>query len=141
LRTCLDNFAHEFVAEDVARPHSGDVAVVKVKVGAADRGRRDLQDGVVRIDDFRVWNALDPDIVAALHRLVESRAEVSSVGEVLTIHGAPDRVTAMLSVDFEDHISARDVEAVIYSIEQEVAKEFPIVHRLYIRPYSETDRS
>jgi hypothetical protein len=47
----------------------------------------------------------------------------------------------MLSVDFEDHISARDVEAVIYSIEQEVAQEFPIVHRLYIRPYSETDRS
>ena len=88
-----------------------------------------------------IGEAADPDIVAALHRLVESRAEVSSVGEVLTIHGAPDRVTAMLSVDFEDHISARDVEAVIYSIEQEVAKEFPIVHRLYIRPYSETDRS
>jgi cation diffusion facilitator family transporter len=88
-----------------------------------------------------IGEAADPNIVAALHRLVESRPEVSSVGEVLTIHGAPDRVTAMLSVDFEDQISARDVEAVIYSIEQEVAKEFPIVHRLYIRPYSETDRS
>ena len=88
-----------------------------------------------------IGEAADPDIVAALHRLVESRPEVSSVGEVLTIHGAPDRVTAMLSVDFEDRISARDVEAVIYSIEQEVAKEFPIVHRLYIRPYSETDRN
>jgi hypothetical protein len=47
----------------------------------------------------------------------------------------------MLSVDFEDQISARDVEAVIYSIEQEVAKEFPIVHRLYIRPFSRADRS
>ena len=88
-----------------------------------------------------IGEAADPDIVAALHRLVESRNEVSSVGEVLTVHGAPDRVTAMLSVDFEDHISARDVEAVIYSIEQEVAKEFPIVHRLYIRPYSKVDRS
>ena len=88
-----------------------------------------------------IGEAADPDIVAALHRLVESRSEVTSVGEVLTVHGAPDRVTAMLSVDFEDQISARDVEAVIYSIEQEVAKEFPIVHRLYIRPYSETDRS
>jgi cation diffusion facilitator family transporter len=88
-----------------------------------------------------IGEAADPEIVAALHRLVESRNEVSSVGEVLTVHGAPDRVTAMLSVDFEDEISARDVEAVIYSIEQEVAKEFPIVHRLYIRPYSQTDRS
>ena len=88
-----------------------------------------------------IGEAADPDIVTALHRLVESRAEVSSVGEVLTIHGAPDRVTAMLSVDFEDHISARDVEAVIYSIEQQVAQEFPIVHRLYIRPFSHADRS
>jgi hypothetical protein len=72
---------------------------------------------------------------------VESRKEVTSVGEVLTIHGAPDRVTAMLSVDFEDQISAREVEAVIYSIEQEVCRQFPIVHRLYIRPYSKVDRS
>ena len=87
-----------------------------------------------------IGEAADPEIVAALHRLVESREEVSSVGEVLTVHGAPDRVTAMLSVDFEDHITARDVEAVIYSIEREVAKEFPIVHRLYIRPYSHVDR-
>jgi cation diffusion facilitator family transporter len=87
-----------------------------------------------------IGEAADPEIVAALHRLVESRKEVSSVGEVLTIHGAPDRVTAMLSVDFEDDISARDVEAVVYSIEQQVAKEYPIVHRLYIRPCSQADR-
>jgi cation diffusion facilitator family transporter len=88
-----------------------------------------------------IGEAADPDIVAAIHRLIEARKEVSSVGEVLTIHGAPDRVTAMVSVDFEDAISARDVEAVIYSIEQEVAKDFPIVHHLYIRPCSAADRS
>ncbi|HEY6048098.1 MAG TPA: cation diffusion facilitator family transporter [Sphingomicrobium sp.] len=87
-----------------------------------------------------IGEAADPEIVEALHRLVESRSEVSSVGEVLTVHGAPDRVTAMLSVDFQDDISARDVEAVVYSIEQQVAKEFPIVHRLYIRPCSQADR-
>jgi cation diffusion facilitator family transporter len=88
-----------------------------------------------------IGEAADPEIVEALHRLVESRREVSSVGEVLTVHGAPDRVTAMLSVDFQDDISAREVEAVVYSIEQQVAEEFPIVHRLYIRPYSAADRS
>ena len=88
-----------------------------------------------------IGEAADPDIVAALHRLVEARPEVTTVGEVLTVHGAPDRVTAMLSVDFEDQISARDVEAVIYSIEQEVCQQFPIVHRLYIRPYSKVDRN
>jgi len=87
-----------------------------------------------------IGEAADPDIIAALHRLVDSRGEVTAVGEILTIHGAPDRVTAMISVDFEDQISARDVEAAIYSIEQEVADQFPIVHRLYIRPFSKADR-
>jgi len=87
-----------------------------------------------------IGEAADPDIVAALHRLIESRDEVTAVGEILTVHSAPDRVTAMLSVDFEDHISARQVEAVVYSIEQEVAIQFPIVRRLYIRPSSNVDR-
>ena len=88
-----------------------------------------------------IGEAADPEIVAALHQLVESKAEVTAVGEVLTVHGAPDQITAMLSVDFEDHISAREVEAVVHSIETEVAERFPIVRRLYIRPYSDADRS
>jgi hypothetical protein len=45
----------------------------------------------------------------------------------------------MLSVDFEDHISARQVEAVVCTIEKEVAERFPIVRRLYIRPRSPVD--
>jgi divalent metal cation (Fe/Co/Zn/Cd) transporter len=61
------------------------------------------------------------------------------VGEVLTVHSAPDQITAMLSVDFEDDISARDVEAIVCAIEKEVAEQFPIVHRLYIRPRSPVD--
>ena len=87
-----------------------------------------------------IGEAADPEIVAALHQLVESKAEVTAVGEVLTVHGAPDQITAMLSVDFEDHISAREVEAIVHAIENEVADRFPIVRRLYIRPYSDADR-
>lgn len=88
-----------------------------------------------------IGEAADPEIVAALHQLVESKAEVTAVGEVLTVHGAPDQITAMLSVDFEDHISAREVEVIVHAIEKEVAERFPTVHRLYIRPYSLADRS
>ena len=47
----LDDFAHELVAEDVALLHRRDVAVVDVQVGSADRRRRDLDDGVARIED------------------------------------------------------------------------------------------
>jgi cation diffusion facilitator family transporter len=86
-----------------------------------------------------IGEAADPEIVAALHRLVEGKKEVTAVGEVLTVHSAPDEITAMLSVDFEDHISARQVEAIVCAIEKEVAKQYPIVRRLYIRPRSPVD--
>jgi hypothetical protein len=66
---------------------------------------------------------------------------VASVGEVLTVHSAPDEITAMLSVDFEDRLSARDVERLVCEIEQECEHLFPLVRRLYIRPRSMADRT
>jgi cation diffusion facilitator family transporter len=86
-----------------------------------------------------IGEAADPELVSALHQMVESKGGVTSVGEVLTIHSSPDQITAMLSVDFDDRITARDVEALVCEIEREAAQRFPIVRRLYIRPRSPVD--
>jgi cation diffusion facilitator family transporter len=86
-----------------------------------------------------IGEAADPELVAALHDMVESRKGVTAVGQVLTVHSAPDQITAMLSVDFDDDITARDVEALVWGIEVEAAKRFPMVRRLYIRPRSPVD--
>jgi len=86
-----------------------------------------------------IGEAADPELVAALHQMVESKKGVTAVGQVLTIHSAPDQITAMLSVDFDDDITARDVEALVWSIEQEAAQRFPMVRRLYLRPRSPVD--
>jgi hypothetical protein len=56
------------------------------------------------------------------------------------VHSAPDQITAMLSVDFEDHISARDVERLVCDIERECEERYPIVKRLFIRPRSAADQ-
>jgi cation diffusion facilitator family transporter len=86
-----------------------------------------------------IGEAADPELVAALHDMVQSRKGVTAVGQVLTVHAAPDQITAMLSVDFDDDITARDVEALVWGIEQEAAKRFPMVKRLYLRPRSPVD--
>jgi len=86
-----------------------------------------------------IGEAADPELVTAIHEMVERRDGVTSVGEVLTVHSAPDQITAMLSVDFEDHISARDVERLVCDIERECEERFPIVRRLFIRPRSTVD--
>ena len=83
-----------------------------------------------------IGEAADPDLVAGLRTLVEKRRGVSGVGEILTMHSSPDQVLAMLSVDFDDGISARDVERLVCEIEVEAEARFPIVRRLYIRPQS-----
>jgi cation diffusion facilitator family transporter len=87
-----------------------------------------------------IGEAADPEIVRALHEMVEARDGVSSVGEVLTVHSAPDQITAMLSVDFVDTMTAREVEALVCSVELEAEKRFPIIRRLYIRPRSPADQ-
>ncbi len=58
--------AHEFVAEDVAVLHHRDLAAVDVQVGTADGGCRDAQDDVVRVDDLRIGDGLDPYILRAV---------------------------------------------------------------------------
>jgi cation diffusion facilitator family transporter len=84
-----------------------------------------------------IGEAADPELVAALKALVAARRGVTSVGDVLTVHSSPDQITAMLSVDFDDAISAREVEQMVGEIEAEVAQRYPLVTRLYIRPRSE----
>jgi cation diffusion facilitator family transporter len=86
-----------------------------------------------------IGEAADPEMVSALHDMVAGKKGVTAVGQVLTVHAAPDQITAMLSVDFDDDISARDVENLVWGIELEAAKRFPTVRRLYLRPRSPVD--
>ena len=64
VRPDLDDLAHELVAEDVALLHRRDEAVVEVQVGAADRRRGDLHDGVAPVQDLRVGHLLDPHVLS-----------------------------------------------------------------------------
>lgn len=86
-----------------------------------------------------IGEAADPEIVAEIRRLVNGRSGVTSVGEILTVHSSPDEITAMLSVDFDDHMLASEVERLVAEIEDEVGVHFPEVCRLYLRPRSEPE--
>ena len=55
------------------------------------------------------------------------------VGHVLTVHSAPDQITAMINVDFRDDMLAGDVERIV-RIEREARERWPQVRRLFVRP-------
>lgn len=81
-----------------------------------------------------IGEAADPELVAALRAMVERHDGITGVGDVLTVHSSPDQITAMLSVDFDDQLTARQVEDIVAAIEAEACRRWPLVKRLYIRP-------
>jgi len=86
-----------------------------------------------------IGEAAEPELVAAIGRIAAGHRDVVKVHEVLTLHMAPDMVTALISADFADTISARAVEGIILGIEQAVAAEFPVVTRIFVQPRDSRD--
>ena len=74
------------------------------------------------------------ETIEGLRAIADGHAGVTGVGEVLTVHSSPDQITAMMSVDFDDGITAREVEDIVAAIEGEACQHWPLVKRLYIRP-------
>jgi cation diffusion facilitator family transporter len=81
-----------------------------------------------------IGEAADPEIVSGLRHLVRDKEGIVGVGHVLTVHSAPDQITAMINVDFRDTISAADVERIVREVEKEAHERWPKVRRLFIRP-------
>ena len=81
-----------------------------------------------------IGEAADPELVEGLRALVRSQPGVVGIGYVLTIHSAPDQVTALLNVDFRDDMPAGEVERVVDATERQARSRWPVVRRLYIRP-------
>jgi cation diffusion facilitator family transporter len=86
-----------------------------------------------------IGEAAAPRLVAAIGQLAASHAGVVKVHEVLTLHSAPTMVTVIISADFDDNITARQVERIVASIEAQVSEDFPIVARVYVRPCDPND--
>ena len=89
---------------------------------------------IVEAKGLLIGEAADPQLVKELRRCAEAHAGSVTVKEVLTVHQAPDMVVAVISADFEDTISAREVEQTVADIELQISQKFPVVTRVYIRP-------
>jgi divalent metal cation (Fe/Co/Zn/Cd) transporter len=81
-----------------------------------------------------IGESADPALVEALRASAEAHDGLDRVIDVLTVHHAPDQIVAIIDADFDDRISAGDVERIVRDIEARVAADFPVVTRLYVRP-------
>lgn len=81
-----------------------------------------------------IGEAADPQLVKAIAAAADAHPGVVRVHEVLTLHAAPEMVTAIISADFDDTISARAVEDIVAEIRREVGQRYPVVTRLFVDP-------
>ena len=83
-----------------------------------------------------IGEAADPDLIAGIRRAT-TREGITGVGEIMTIHNAPEQIVAAVNVDFDNRLNAGDVERIIDAIERDLQAEFPSIYRVYIRPHED----
>ena len=81
-----------------------------------------------------IGEAADPALIEAITKRTAAQPGIVAVYEVLTTHLSPNSVTAIISADFDDAISARDVENAVLEIELALAADHPELKRIYVRP-------
>ncbi|MFM5916550.1 MAG: cation diffusion facilitator family transporter [Novosphingobium sp.] len=81
-----------------------------------------------------IGEAADPELVGKIRECAAGHRGIETVHNVMTVHSSPTMVTVIISADFTDTLTARDVEAIVADIEHQVATSFPIVARVYVRP-------
>ncbi len=81
-----------------------------------------------------IGESADPELIEALRNAAQARPGISGVGEVITVHHSPDQIVAAIEVDFEDQLTAADVERIVDEIEMDIRKGWPSVTHLSVRP-------
>lgn len=67
-------------------------------------------------------------------RLAEEDEAVGRANGVITVHLGPEEIVAALSVEFEDAMTANQIEACVERIEARLQRERPEVVRLFLKP-------
>ena len=83
-----------------------------------------------------IGEAADPELVSGVRRLA-TRDGVTGVGEIMTLHNAPNQIVVALNVDFDNRLNAGDVERIIDEMERDLQGEFPSIQRVYVRPHED----
>ncbi len=81
-----------------------------------------------------IGEAADPVLTAGIRRIA-TRPGITGVGEIITIHNAPEQIVAAVNVDFDNRLGAGDVERIVDEIERDLQAEFPAIYRVYVRPH------
>lgn len=79
-----------------------------------------------------IGESANPQVVAGIRAIATDCEKVDYVNEVLTMHMGPDYILANLSVDFDDAITADEVEQNIAHLDRRIKQVYPQIKRVFI---------
>jgi divalent metal cation (Fe/Co/Zn/Cd) transporter len=80
--------------------------------------------------------AASHDTRLGINRIARATPGVTGLNQALTMHFGPNDVFVALSLDFEDTLTASDVERTVTSIERQIKAAHPDVTRVFIEAQS-----
>ncbi|MEN8169080.1 MAG: cation diffusion facilitator family transporter [Pseudomonadota bacterium] len=79
-----------------------------------------------------IGESANSQVVEGVRGIVADCDKVDHVNEVLTMHMGPDFILATISVDFDDTISADEVEQSISQMDRRIKQVYPQIKRVFI---------
>ncbi len=86
----------------------------------------------IRTKSLLIGEGADPALVEDVRNRAAGMKAIIAVNEVITLHMGPNDILLNLSVDFDDSISAGDVETAIEELTHDILTTHPDVKRVFI---------
>ena len=86
-----------------------------------------------------IGESADPEVVAAIRKVLDTDARILSVNEVATLHMGPDYIVVTISVDFIDALPAEKIEADVTRLTRMIKQTDPRIQRVFIEAESRKD--
>lgn len=90
----------------------------------------------VETKSLLIGEAASPEMTERIHSIINAQSGILGINEILTMHLGPTDVLVTLSLDFEDDLTAGDVEATITLLETQIRRAQPEIKRIFIEAQS-----
>ncbi|WP_460593920.1 cation diffusion facilitator family transporter [Geomonas sp. Red276] len=79
-----------------------------------------------------VGEAASREVVQLIREIVQHGEHVEHVNEVLTLHMGPEFIVVTISLDFNDEVSAGEIERTVPLLEREIKERVPEVKKVFV---------
>ncbi|ANT49256.1 cation diffusion facilitator family transporter [Mesorhizobium amorphae] len=77
-----------------------------------------------------------PEVQKKVLAIAQQDPAVQRANGILSVHIGPEEIVAGLSIEFEDHMTAPEIEACVERLEARLKTEMPEISRLFVKPQS-----